>query len=262
MPLGTSYHETAAYMFSRALGQGARFIRGTVVSAETTQSPYRLFLSEGKVITTQAFIIATGCSQSPLGLEHEQQLVGNGVMYAKTIGNYSRYHGLRVAIIGDTSSAANEALRVAAYAKRVIIICRGRRMTCNHMFSNLLLRIPTIEVMYNAELKRLIPENSVGRPHLHAIEIDIPSGPRSVKVAEVIGAISLKPRTELFTQIQKNKCGYIKTKSNGSATNLKGIFAAGSVCHSGPKNIISTIASGYNAAVAAERYLTKLLNVA
>src|SRR3954468_15783780 len=56
-----------------------RFIEGMVTKADLTKRPFRLELSDGRIIQTQTLILATGASAKWLGLSDENRLMGKGV---------------------------------------------------------------------------------------------------------------------------------------------------------------------------------------
>ncbi|MGP1906124.1 MAG: NAD(P)/FAD-dependent oxidoreductase [Candidatus Hodgkinia cicadicola] len=258
---GSVHHELAASMLSQALRLGARFMHDSVVSIETGESVFRLHLAGGKVISALSVIIATGCEPKPLGLAHEQALIGKGISLARSIHQYFRYHNRKVAVIGGTSTAVVEGLRLAEFARKVFIICGGRELACNRMLIERISLANNVEVMFGASVEAFVPTDCASQPRLRAIEVNVPSGPRSFKLDEVVIASALAARTRMFSQLSKDNGGYIKTKACGPSTNLKGIFAAGSAGQNFRKNLINTVASGHNAASAAERYLSKLPSV-
>ncbi|MGP1918242.1 MAG: NAD(P)/FAD-dependent oxidoreductase [Candidatus Hodgkinia cicadicola] len=252
---GTIHHELAATMLSRALRLGARFMHDSVVAIEASESIFHLRLASGKVISALSVIIATGCEPKPLGLTHEQALLGKGISLARSIPQYFRFCNRKVAVIGGTSTAAVEALRLATVARKVLIVCKGRKLSCNRMLINRISLARNVEVMFNASVVAFVPTDCVPQPHLRAIEVNVPSGPRSFKLDEAVLASALTARTHTFGRLPKDRDGFIKTKACGPSTSFKGIFAAGSAGQNFRKNLISTVASGYNAASAAERFL-------
>ncbi|MGP1917996.1 MAG: NAD(P)/FAD-dependent oxidoreductase [Candidatus Hodgkinia cicadicola] len=252
---GSVHHEVAASMLNQASRLGARFVHDSVVSIETNESLFRLHLARGKVITALSVIIATGCEAKLLGLAHEQALLGKGISLARSIPQYFRYHNRRVAIIGGTSTAAVEALRLATVARKVLIVCEGRKLACNRMLINRISLANNIEVMFSASVEAFIPTDCAGQPRLRAIEVNLPSGSRSLKLDEVVLASALTARTHMFGRLSKDNGGFIKTKAGGPSTNLKGIFVAGSAGQTLRKDPVGTVASGHTAASAAERFL-------
>ncbi|MFP3037600.1 MAG: NAD(P)/FAD-dependent oxidoreductase [Candidatus Hodgkinia cicadicola] len=253
--MGTSGYELASILSCQAARLGTRFVLDSVVAVEISNFPYRILLAGGDVIVANAIIIATGCEQNMLGFEHEQALMDRGIALAGSLSHYDQYRNVRVAVIGHTSAAADEALRLASVAKRVIVVCKGRKMLCNRMLTHRLMRMPNIEVMTNTTAKAYVPIDGAMGFRLRAIEVNAEAGPHSIKLDKVVLASALTPRTQMFGKIKRSAEGYIQTKHCGSCTNLRGIFAAGTAVQNTCKNLISVVASGYNAAVAAERFL-------
>ena len=68
--------------------------------------------------TCKAVIIATGCKHRRIGVEREEELVGNGVSYC-ALCDGAFYAGEDVAVIGDANTALQYALLLSGYCKNV-----------------------------------------------------------------------------------------------------------------------------------------------
>ena len=103
---------------SQALSFGCRHIEQNVTAAVKEGDGFRITVESGEEIECKAVVIATGISRKKLNIPGEKEFLGRGVSYcAECDCNF--YKGLRVAIIGDESSAAISSELMTKYASEV-----------------------------------------------------------------------------------------------------------------------------------------------
>jgi hypothetical protein len=120
-----------------------------------TRGPVHAVLFEGPgEIEARALIVATGVSYRRLGAAGLDELIGRGVYYGVTASEASQCRGDEVYIIGAANSAAQAALNLSRFAKRVVLLVRAATLT-DTMSRYLVERIastPSIEVRYRSEV--------------------------------------------------------------------------------------------------------------
>ena len=98
-----------------------------------------LFDGSGE-IEARALIVATGVSYRRLGAAGINELIGRGVYYGVSAGQANQCRGEDVYIVGAANSAAQAALNLARFAKRVVLVVRAATLT-NTMSQYLVERI-------------------------------------------------------------------------------------------------------------------------
>ncbi|MFP3037701.1 MAG: NAD(P)/FAD-dependent oxidoreductase, partial [Candidatus Hodgkinia cicadicola] len=232
-----------------------RYVFDYVKSIDTSEWPFSIVTGRGKVIFANSVIIATGRLQSPLYLEGERSLAWGPVAIAGTIGRYGRFFGRRLSIIGNTTTAAVEALRSAPFAKHVTIVCATGAMTCGPLLMRRLSRVSNLTIMNNSLINSYVTVGSVPELRLRAIELDGAHGSLCLRTDNVVLAALMRPSTSMFPNVKRSASGYILTRWGGPQTNVEGLFASGSAVQGNIKNAINAAASGCNAAEAAIRFL-------
>ncbi|MFP3037574.1 MAG: NAD(P)/FAD-dependent oxidoreductase, partial [Candidatus Hodgkinia cicadicola] len=233
-----------------------RYLFDYVKSIETSEWPFRIIIGRGKVIFANSVIIATGRLPFPLHLSGERYLTWGPVAIAGSFERYGRFFGRRLSIIGNTTTAAVEALRSAPFAKHVTIVCATGAMTCGPLLMRRLSHVRNLTIMNNSLIKSYVTVGSVPELRLRAIEVDGAYGSFCLRADNVVSAALMRPSTSMFQNIKRTTSGYILTRWGGPQTNIGGLFASGSAVHGNIKNAINAAASGCNAAEAAVRFLS------
>jgi len=102
----------------QALSFGCRHIDLNVTGAAGSDGGFELTVESGEVIECRSVVIATGISRRKLNIPGEKEFLGKGVSYcAECDCNF--YKGLRVAVIGNESSAAMSSILMTKYASEV-----------------------------------------------------------------------------------------------------------------------------------------------
>ena len=99
-------------------------------------------------------VIATGVSYRRLGIPGLERLVGAGVFYVWVSSEAFAMAGEDVFVAGAGNSAAQAALHLAKYARRVTVVSRHASLaeTMSAYLITLIEAVPTIEVMLDSEV--------------------------------------------------------------------------------------------------------------
>jgi thioredoxin reductase (NADPH) len=199
----------------------------------------------------KAVILATGAMPKKLPVPSEERYAGKGVHYCATCDG-ANYEGSVVGVVGGGNSALEEALLLARYASKVIMIRRrgyfnGEKAMLDEITSN-----PAIEVLFHWDLVDVEGEDFVSRAVIRNTQT---GEEKKIELSAVFGSIGMDPQTGLFKDcFQLLPGGYIPTDER-MQTPVKGVYAAGDVRYKEYRQITTAVADGTIAALSAEKYI-------
>lgn len=252
---GSQYMET---LRKQALDFNVNFKEDEVVDLNL-DNDIKIIKTNKEEVKARSVIFATGASPRKLGFKGEEQFTGRGVAYCATCdGEF--FKGLDVFVIGGGYAAAEEALFLTKFAKKVTIAVRENEFSCAKTIVDKVKSNNKIEVLYNTELQEVGGEevlsfakfknNKSGETfEYHVSEEDGTFG--------VFVFIGYKPQTELLKdKIDLNEQGYVLTDES-MKTNLDGVYAAGDLRPKSLRQVVTAVSDGAIAATSAERYVSE-----
>ena len=124
-PKGISGDELTLRAYQQAWALGASFLFANAATAiHSAHGGHTLVLSDGSEIHAPAVVVATGVSYRRLGIPRLERLVGAGVFYVSVSSEAFAMAGEDVFVAGAGNSAAQAALHLAKYARRVSMVTR------------------------------------------------------------------------------------------------------------------------------------------
>jgi thioredoxin reductase (NADPH) len=201
-----------------------------------------------------ALILAMGAVSRPLGVPGESELRGYGVsVSAKRDGE--QFAGREVAIVGGGDAAAEEALFLAPLARRVTVIHHRPRLRASTAMVARLRAHPNVVVLCCTEVLAVKGRHRVTGLRVRgahtAAEYDI-------DLAAVFVAIGQTPRSDLLVGlVDLDTRGYVLTRDGGTHTYVDGVFATGDLIDRRYRQGVTAAASGCQAALDAQRWLTQ-----
>ena len=239
----------------QAIRFGAEIVNGEVSKVDFS-SKLNLVLDDNTEIETKSVIISTGASAKMLGLKEESLLLGKGVSTCATCDGFF-FRDQIVTVVGGGDSAMEEALFLTKFAKKVFIIHRREIFRASQIMLNRAKENPKIEFILNTEIKKINnpDENKVTSAELFNKKT---SETTELNTDAVFIAIGHIPNTQIFKNyLDLNENGYILT-SEGTKTNIPGVFACGDVQDWEYRQAVTAAGSGCMAAIDTERYLSNL----
>ena len=210
----------------------------------------------------KALLISTGASAQYLGLESELKYNGRGVSACATCDGFF-YKDLDVAVVGGGNTAIEEALYLSNIAKHVTLIHRRKEFRAEKiMVDKLMDRVKEgkISLCLDSTVNEIKGD---GNTVSHVEVVDKNTNEKAnIAISGIFIAIGHKPNTDMFKgKLDMDNNGYLITQNgrdgNATQTSVPGVFAAGDVQDHIYRQAITSAASGCQAALDADKYLSK-----
>ncbi|MDV4150982.1 FAD-dependent oxidoreductase [Clostridium sp. AL.422] len=249
--------ELTSQMRLQAENFGVKFQTADVIDVDFDGEIKSIKTNTGD-IKGRAVIIATGASPRKLGFPGEIEYGGRGVAYCSTCdGEF--FKGLEVLVIGAGFAAAEEAIYLTRFAKKVIIIAREPEFTCAKSIGDKVKANKNIEIRFNTEVVEAVGDDllrSVKLINNVTNETSEYYPPTEDGTFGIFVFVGYQPQTDVFKgKVDMDRWGYILTNEN-METNVKGVYAAGDLRPKMLRQVVTAVADGAIAATDAERYVT------
>ena len=234
---------------------GVKFAQAEVLEAKLEGEVKVLKTTNGD-FKTRSVIIATGATPRTLGFPGEAEYRGRGVAYCATCdGEF--YTGLEVFVIGAGFAAAEEAIFLTRFARKVTVIAREPEFTCAKTIADKVLAHPKIEVKFNTEVVEATGDELLRRVKFINNQTQetwehVASADETFGIFIFAGYV---PQTKVFDGlVEMDKWGYIITDEN-MHTNVAGVYAAGDLRPKVLRQVVTAVADGAIASLEAEKYV-------
>lgn len=248
--LEISGNELADKMMEQVLSHGAELEMETVTAIETVGETKKV-ITENGYFEAKAVIVATGAAHRHLGVEGEEELIGNGISFCAVCdGDF--YKGQTVAVIGGGNSALQEALLLSKTSSKVIIVQNLSMLTGEQTSVDKVLDTDNIEVIFDSVVTGFEADTALKGVKIRNTE----NGEEQIITCNgVFVAIGLVPDTKPFKEIiELDSYGYVKADES-CLTNIPGVFTAGDCRTKAVRQISTAISDGAAAALAACKYI-------
>jgi thioredoxin reductase (NADPH) len=267
---------SGADLAHRAVAQASRFgaemlLARDVVGLETRGPVRAVRFTDGGDLEARAVLVASGVSYRRLEGPGLSELAGRGVYYGSTASEASQTEGDEVYVVGGANSAGQAALNFARYAKRVVMVVRGKALEDTMS----LYLVAQIAAKDNVEVRlRSSVVAAHGDGHLSSITLcEGGADTQEVPASWLFVYIGASPRTDwLGAAVARDDKGFVLTGPELLAssattpwplartpfaleTSVPGVFAAGDVRQDSMKRVASAVGEGAMTVYLVHRYL-------
>jgi thioredoxin reductase (NADPH) len=243
--------ELGNLMLKQANKFGLEIMTAEVTGLDTNDELKTVKTTEGDY-SAKAVIIAGGSKRNTLNVSGEEEYSGKGVSYCATC-DAPLFSGKPVAVVGGSDSAVTEALHLAEFASKVVLIHRRDELRAVGIVRERILAEPRVEILWDTTIDAIEGDVFVERLMLNNVK----TGEKSMlEVSGLFVSIGFKPDTEYLKGILSlDPVGHIITNEK-METEIPGIFATGDIRLNSARQAITAAGDGATAAIYAQRYLT------
>lgn len=252
-PEGVSGAELADRMEKQARRLGLALESADVSGLESSGNSFNVYTSAG-IIKAGAVIVATGVPPRRLNVEGEQEYTGRGVSYCATCDG-PFYQDKRLAVVGGGNTAVEEADYLTNFAEKVYVIHRKDTLIATKAVQDKAFANDKIEFIWNSAVLGIDGGATVNGVILKDMAH---GGERLLQVDGVFIYTGNTPLSAVVKDLaETDSQGYIITDEDMN-TSCPGLFAAGDVRRKTLRQVVTAVADGAVAAMAAKKYLTGL----
>lgn len=240
-------------LMAQAEAQGAEFELDEVISAELDGDVKRVKTDFGGEFEAKALIIAVGAKPRMLGLEREEELVGNGVCFC-AVCDGAFYKNRPVAVSGGGNSALQDAVLLSDTCSKVYLIHRRATFRGEAKLVETLRSKDNVEFVLESSVTALHGENE-----LSGITVTNKDGvSRDISVDGLFVAVGHAPDNGVFAQMMElDEAGYAASDES-CLTKTRGVFVAGDCRRKAVRQLTTAAADGSAAALAACSYIDNM----
>jgi thioredoxin reductase (NADPH) len=233
---------------------GTQVIDGVVTKVDLSKRPFQV-VGEGRELSTQTVIIATGASAKWLDIPSEKLLSGHGVSACATCDGFF-FRNREVGVVGGGDTAMEEALFLTKMASKVVVIHRRETFRASKVMLQRAQANPKIAWALNQEVVEVLGEKESGVRGVSTKDT-VTGALREIPLGGLFIAIGHEPNTGLFKgQLAMDEVGYIKVAAGTTRTSVSGVFAAGDAADPVYRQAVTAAGTGCMAAIDAERFIS------
>ena len=188
--------EFADKLIEQVLGQGAEIEMDCVTGISGSTGDFTV-TTEGGEFKGKTVIVATGSHHRQLGLDKENDFIGEGISYC-AVCDGAFYKDKTVAVIGGGNSAVSDALYLSRLAKKVYLIHRRNELRATKIYHQPLLKSENVEFVWNSTVSDFIADKRVTGIKINNVVTNIKS---EISCDGVFVSIGRKPATDFIKDI-------------------------------------------------------------
>jgi thioredoxin reductase (NADPH) len=203
----------------------------------------KIKLGDGTILTAAAALIfATGIRRRKLEVAGEEKFQRRGIIKSGK-RDAGKVRGKTVAIVGGGDAAAENALILAEFAERVILLHRRREFRARAEFLEQIRTRSNIEILTDVTVTTLVGEDS-----LTAVELQENGRTFILPTDFLLLRIGVSPNTELLSgQVGLDERGYCRINAH-CQTDIKDVYAIGDVANPAAPTVSGAVGMGATAA--------------
>lgn len=249
-PQGIGGLELAELINEQAVKYGLEVLLAEVTGLELKEGQKIVKTTEGD-LAAKAVIITAGSDRVKLNVPGEEEFTGKGVAYC-AICDGALFRNKPVAVVGGGNAAIGEALELAKFASRVVVMHRRQQLRATRILQERAFAEPKIEFLWDTVVEAVEGDTVVKRLRLR----NVLTGDKSVlDISGIFVALGFIPNTAYLKGVLPlDEAGAIITNEK-METGVPGIFTAGDIRSSSIRQVVAAAGDGAVAAIYAERYI-------
>ena len=211
-----------------------------------------------KVYYSFSVITASGAQFRMLGVDGEKKLLGRGVSYC-AVCDGAFFKDKDVVVIGGGDTAAEEALFLTRFAKKITLVHRRDRLRATRILQERIFSNKKISIVWNSVANKILGEAKVQGVRITNLKAKKET---DISCDGVFIFVGLVPNTNFIKDIIKlDENGYVIADSRMRASR-DGIFACGDCRQTILRQVVTACGDGAFAAFSAQRYVEDLKGTA
>ena len=274
-PAGISGDDLTRRAISQAKKFGVEILSAQEVKQVSVKDSYRIVtLGDGTEISSHAVLMATGATFRILKMLGADKITGAGIYYGAAYTEAMHYKDKDVFVVGGANSAAQGALYLSRFARKVTVLIRGPEPTASQYLVDAMNTNDKVEIMSHTDLLRVEGEKWLEKIIVKDNRTD---EEQTFDASALFVFIGVRPQSKPVEDlVQRNEKGYIFTGTDLIVdnkppqgwtlerppflfeTSVPGIFAAGDVRYGTSHRVASAAGEGAVAYAMMKEYLKAL----
>lgn len=274
-PSGISGDDLTRRAVSQAKRFGVEILSAQEAVGVGVKDAYRIVrLKDGTELSCHAALIATGASFHTLKMPGGDRLTGAGIYYGAAYTEAMNYKDKDVFVVGGANSAAQGALYLTRFARKVTVLIRGSEPTASKYLVDAMEENDKLEMSFNTDLVEIKGETTLEQI---VVRNTLTNETQTFDASALFVFIGVRPQSDLVADlVKRSEKGYIytgvdlivdKKPPQGWTlerapflleTSIPGIFAAGDVRFGTNHRVASAAGEGSVTFAMMKEYLKSL----
>jgi len=240
---------------------GAEFVTEDVTSIQPSKRQganiWQVEVKE-KIYYSLSVIIASGAQFRMLGVEGEKRLLGKGVSYC-AVCDGAFFKDKDIVVVGGGDTAAEEALFLTRFAKKITLIHRRDRLRATRILQERIFANKKISIIWNSVVNEILGGSKVQGVRVTDVKTKKET---DISCNGVFIFVGLVPNTNFVKDtIKLDENGYVIAEGS-MKTSRDGIFACGDCRQTILRQVVTACGDGAFAAFSAQQYVENLKGTA